>query len=104
MRNRFYQESSAHTSGASLSDRETDGEDAHTSGDDKPKLKESISFKKVITRTLTACLLAGLYLTLLMSGHLYCIIAMALTQVLTMQVNNCVDISYKLSFCLVFVD
>jgi len=48
--------------------------------------KEPVTLKKVIIRSVTATLLAALYLSLLYSGHFYCILAVALTQV-----NYCID-------------
>jgi len=40
-----------------------------------------VSKKSVIVRTVTACLMTGAYMVMLMSGHLYCILAGVCTQV-----------------------
>lgn len=64
------------------SDREYDSKELTES--DKPaeeKPKEPVTIKKVIIRSLTATLLASIYLSILNAGHLYCIIAVVLTQV-----------------------
>ena len=53
------------------------------SSDATKKKKEPTSLKKILTRTATAVVLILLYLCLIMSGHLYCIIAMVITQVST---------------------
>ena len=45
------------------------------------KPKEPVTLKKVLTRTVTALFLTGLYLSLLQAGHLYCILAVVITQV-----------------------
>lgn len=45
------------------------------------KPKEPVTFKKVAIRSLTATFLALLYFSILMAGHLYCIVAVMLTQV-----------------------
>eukprot|EP00981_Chlorochromonas_danica_P009576 scaffold2752_cov179-Ochromonas_danica.AAC.6 len=44
------------------------------------KPKEPVTFQKVATRSITALFLALLYFSILMSGHFYCILAVALTQ------------------------
>jgi hypothetical protein len=48
----------------------------------KDKPKEPVTFKKVLTRSTTAVVAFSLYLALLSAGHLYCIIALMLVQVL----------------------
>jgi hypothetical protein len=47
----------------------------------KAKAKEPVTLRKVLIRSITAILLALLYFSLLMAGHFYCILAVALTQV-----------------------
>ena len=71
---------------SSLSDQEpeqSESELSSTEKDDasKKQKKEPASLKKILTRTLTAFALIFLYLCLIMSGHLYCILAMVITQV-----------------------
>lgn len=61
-------------------DRESDLDQVEDAGQDTPKPREPISAKKVITRTITACVLTGLYMSLLYTGHLYIIIVMMLVQ------------------------
>lgn len=51
---------------------------------DISKAKEPVTLKKVLTRTITAIVMFSLYLGLLYSGHLYCIISVMLVQVLLM--------------------
>ena len=49
---------------------------------DSLKAKEPVTLKKVLTRTITAIIMFSLFLGLLYSGHLYCIISVMLVQVL----------------------
>eukprot|EP01036_Dinobryon_divergens_P024374 gene24374-32819_t len=66
---------------SSLSDQEPEQSEAETSADDaSKKKKEPTTWKKILTRTATAVVLIFLYLCLIMSGHLYCILAMVITQ------------------------
>ena len=46
----------------------------------KKKAKEPVTLNKVLTRTVTAFVLIGLYLLLLKAGHFYCILAMVAVQ------------------------
>lgn len=43
-------------------------------------VKEPVTLKKVMTRTITALILTGLYLCMLQAGHLYCILVGVIAQ------------------------
>lgn len=73
---------------------DTDNDDRDKAGDSTDKLsslgeddnakskpKEPVTLKKVFIRSATASCLALLYFSILMAGHFYCILAVALTQV-----------------------
>ena len=53
----------------------------------KDKPKEPVTLKKVLTRSATAVVAFSLYLALLSAGHLYCIIALMLVQVLILTLS-----------------
>lgn len=58
----------------------------------KDKPKEPVTLKKVLTRSATAVVAFSLYLALLSAGHLYCIIALMLVQVLNMTFSFCFNV------------
>jgi phosphatidate cytidylyltransferase len=58
-----------------------DDDDCNIDGDSVPSTtKEPVTFKKVMTRTITAVILTGFYLCMLQAGHFYCILVGVLTQ------------------------
>ena len=63
----------------SFSDNDDTTADESVAKEEKPK--EPVTLTKVLTRTITACLLTGLYLALLQAGHFYCILAVVISQV-----------------------
>lgn len=72
---------------ASFSDNEdnSDSDNENENTEEVPDttiitIKEPVTFKKVMTRTIAACILTGLYLCMLQAGHFYCILVGVLTQ------------------------
>lgn len=68
---------------ASESDLDNDKENDETTDDEKEKkvVKEPISLKKVMTRTIAAFIMVGLYLLMLQGGHFYCILVFVAIQI-----------------------
>lgn len=67
-----------------VDDDEIDGNESATSVDEEEKFDmtppKPVSRKSVIVRTITALLMIGVFMTLLMAGHFYCIMAGVLLQ------------------------
>lgn len=70
---------------SSFSDYDTDTAKKEEDGNNESQpaitvKKEPITLKKVISRSITASFLAMLYLSIVWSGHFYCILAVILSQ------------------------
>lgn len=60
---------------------ESEGESKNSKSAADAKPKEPVTIQKVLIRSATATVLALIYLGLLQTGHLYCIISVMLVQV-----------------------
>jgi hypothetical protein len=68
-------------SGAALDNSEIE-EINHNKREMQEKPKDAITLKKILIRSATAIALACLYMSIVNAGHFYCILAVAVTQVL----------------------
>lgn len=57
----------------------SDISDADDEDKEKPKASQ-VTLRKVLTRTITACVLIAFYMLVLWAGHLYCVLCVILTQ------------------------
>lgn len=58
----------------------SDISDADDEEKDRPKAQQT-TLRKVLTRTLTACVLIAFYMLVLRAGHFYCVLCVILTQI-----------------------